>query len=124
DRLRIATEERGLNTDFRWNDIGKLRDRQAHHRNQADDHRQDSDYHRDDRPVDEETIHKQLNMTIRRRKAPQELRPFGSGSWNHFHFAGGLLAFSANGFGLTAVPSFASWVPSTTTRSPDVRPLV
>ena len=57
DRERVGARVRGLDLDERRDDVGKLLDGQAEHRDEPAEDRQDRDDDRDDGPVDEEAGH-------------------------------------------------------------------
>src|SRR5439155_18124256 len=90
--------------DRRWCEEGVLLDAQTLKGEEPHDHRDDRDHDRDDRPSDEEICHGVL--------------PF-------YWLAAGsafALATGSAGFGLTIAPSRTFCRPSTTTRSPGLRP--
>ena len=54
DGLSIGAYVVGLDEDLRRNDLGELRHRQAHQRDEANNDHDGGDHHRDDRAIDEE----------------------------------------------------------------------
>src|SRR5207248_5967057 len=60
DGLRVRADIVGLNLDFGWSDVGKLRYGNIGNRHCADDDHQDRDHHRDDGAANEEVGHDYL----------------------------------------------------------------
>src|SRR5205809_4035391 len=92
DGLRIRADVIRLQENFRRNDLGELRHRQPHHRDQAHDDHDDGNHHGDDGTVDEEFRHES-------------------------YFPGGVETTTGSGgalVGFTTIPSRTFWMPSTT----------
>src|SRR6266849_9179331 len=60
--LRVRADIGGLQLNFRWNDVRKLRHGQACDGDRAHNHHKDGDHHRDDRTVDEELRHSSVSF--------------------------------------------------------------
>ena len=110
NRQGVSPDISGLHQNLGRDNIGILRYWQPCHRDQSNNNHDDSDYHRYDRASYKEPVH-------------NGYQPTAAGRSSGFaETVGAVEDAGAKGFGFTSIPCFTFCTPSTTTRSPCLRP--